>query len=156
MALPDIETLKANFKFCSRCHLFSLATRRTDNNGRLVADCENCHRTNEPTDRKWFYWFCFPGCLSEPIGPFDTQAEALADAQAKHTKLIHGAAVKIAGACWMDSYAEGDGTLADKLRRCAAAPGLGSDGDLRPTDRDALLRLAEKAEEAEKWKVRQS
>ena len=31
----------------------------------------------------WFYWFCFPGCLpdSEPIGPFDTKAEALKDAQ---------------------------------------------------------------------------
>lgn len=32
----------------------------------------------------WFYWFCFPGCLpdSEPFGPFDTRAEALADARA--------------------------------------------------------------------------
>jgi len=33
----------------------------------------------------WLFWqACFPGCLpdSEPIGPFDTQAEALADAQA--------------------------------------------------------------------------
>jgi len=31
-----------------------------------------------------FYWqSCFPGCLpdSDPIGPFATQAEALADAQ---------------------------------------------------------------------------
>lgn len=32
----------------------------------------------------WYYWFCFPGCLpdSEPIGPFRTKGEALADAQA--------------------------------------------------------------------------
>ena len=31
----------------------------------------------------WFYWFCFPGCLpdSEPKGPFETEAEALADAR---------------------------------------------------------------------------
>jgi hypothetical protein len=31
----------------------------------------------------WFYWYCFPGCLpdSEPIGPFDTEADALADAR---------------------------------------------------------------------------
>ncbi len=31
----------------------------------------------------WFYWFCFPGCLpdSEPMGPFDTEADALADAR---------------------------------------------------------------------------
>lgn len=32
----------------------------------------------------WFYWYCFPGCMpdSEPYGPFTTQAEALAEAQA--------------------------------------------------------------------------
>ena len=31
----------------------------------------------------WYWWACFPGCLpdGEPSGPFDTEAEALADAQ---------------------------------------------------------------------------
>ena len=31
----------------------------------------------------WYWWSCFPGCLpdSEPIGPFETEAAALADAQ---------------------------------------------------------------------------
>ena len=31
----------------------------------------------------WYWWNCFPGCLpdSDPIGPFATEAEALADAQ---------------------------------------------------------------------------
>jgi hypothetical protein len=31
----------------------------------------------------YYYWYCFPGCLpdSEPIGPFDTEADALADAR---------------------------------------------------------------------------
>lgn len=31
----------------------------------------------------WYWWSCFPGCLpdSEPFGPFETEAEALADAQ---------------------------------------------------------------------------
>lgn len=31
----------------------------------------------------WYWWPCFPGCLpdSDPIGPFDTEAEALADAR---------------------------------------------------------------------------
>lgn len=31
----------------------------------------------------WYWWTCFPGCLpdSEPMGPFETEAEALADAQ---------------------------------------------------------------------------
>lgn len=32
----------------------------------------------------WFWWSCFPGCLPDSCanGPFDTKAEALADAQA--------------------------------------------------------------------------
>ncbi len=31
----------------------------------------------------WYWWSCFPGCLpdSEPVGPFETEASALADAQ---------------------------------------------------------------------------
>lgn len=31
----------------------------------------------------WYWWPCFPGCLpdSDPVGPFTTEAEALADAQ---------------------------------------------------------------------------
>lgn len=31
----------------------------------------------------WYWWACFPGCMpdSEPMGPFETEAEALADAQ---------------------------------------------------------------------------
>jgi hypothetical protein len=32
----------------------------------------------------WYWWSCFPGCLpdGDPSGPFDSEAEALADAQA--------------------------------------------------------------------------
>lgn len=35
------------------------------------------------TEAGWYWWTCFPGCLpdSDPFGPFDTEAEALADAQ---------------------------------------------------------------------------
>ena len=31
----------------------------------------------------WYWQACFPGCLpdSDPVGPFDTEAEALADAR---------------------------------------------------------------------------
>ena len=31
----------------------------------------------------WYWWACFPGCLpdSDPFGPFETEAEALEDAQ---------------------------------------------------------------------------
>jgi hypothetical protein len=38
----------------------------------------------EPLEpEKWYYWYCFPGCLpdSDPFGPFDSEEEALADAQ---------------------------------------------------------------------------
>jgi len=38
---------------------------------------------DEPLAVGWYWWSCMPGCLpdSEPIGPFETEAEALADAQ---------------------------------------------------------------------------
>ena len=31
----------------------------------------------------WYYWFCFPGCLpdSDPFGPFETEADAIAQAR---------------------------------------------------------------------------
>ncbi len=33
----------------------------------------------------WFWWACFPGCLpdGDPMGPFESHAAALADAQAE-------------------------------------------------------------------------
>lgn len=36
---------------------------------------------NGEQKRAWFYWSCFPGCLpdSDPIGPFATEAECIAD-----------------------------------------------------------------------------
>lgn len=37
----------------------------------------------DATDPGWYWWPCFPGCLpdSDPIGPFATEAEAIADAR---------------------------------------------------------------------------
>ena len=37
--------------------------------------------TNQRFTRGWYWQACFPGCLpdSEPFGPFETEAEALAD-----------------------------------------------------------------------------
>ena len=34
-------------------------------------------------EQGWYWWPCFPGCLpdGDPVGPFATEAEALADAQ---------------------------------------------------------------------------
>ena len=34
-----------------------------------------------PMPAGWYWWSCFPGCLpdSDPIGPFATEAECIAD-----------------------------------------------------------------------------
>lgn len=31
----------------------------------------------------WYWWTCFPGCLpdSDPVGPFETEQEAIDDAR---------------------------------------------------------------------------
>lgn len=38
---------------------------------------------DDPCEPGWYYWYCFPGCLpdSDPIGPFETEEEAIAAAQ---------------------------------------------------------------------------
>lgn len=38
---------------------------------------------NELDPYGWYWWSCFPGCLpdGDPVGPFDTSAEAYHDAQ---------------------------------------------------------------------------
>ena len=35
------------------------------------------------TSAGWYWWPCFPGCMpdGDPVGPFATEAEAIADAQ---------------------------------------------------------------------------
>ena len=67
--LPDLETFFHNhedavFMVPDRC-------------GVLKEDGEECPGTG------WYWWSCFPGCLpdSEPLGPFETEAEALEDAR---------------------------------------------------------------------------
>lgn len=39
--------------------------------------------SGDMTEPGWYYWYCLPGCLpdSDPIGPFDTEQEALDDAR---------------------------------------------------------------------------
>ena len=39
--------------------------------------------TDEPLESGYYWWPCFPGCLpdGEPVGPFPTEEEALADAR---------------------------------------------------------------------------
>lgn len=78
-ALPDVEIFEAPFaRVCDGCGYLD-----------LDADAEECD-CDRFTDQAWsesggwYWWTCSPGCLpdSDPFGPFETEAEALADAQA--------------------------------------------------------------------------
>ncbi len=78
-ALPDIEVW-----YSERGALW-----QNDDTGELCDSVEipgHEKYTNkwQPCAAGWFWWSCFPGCLpdSEPIGPFDSEDEALADARA--------------------------------------------------------------------------
>ena len=77
MALPDVEVFKAHYAECPECgemvQSYDCTSGACQNDGRIV----------KLTETGYFWWSCFPGCLpdSDPIGPFDTEAEALADAQ---------------------------------------------------------------------------
>jgi hypothetical protein len=63
-ALPDIEVWHHSCGFDASMPA-----------GMDEADCE--YRSG------WYWWSCFPGCLpdGEPSGPFETEADALADAR---------------------------------------------------------------------------
>lgn len=69
-ALPDVE-------------VFYVDTRGYCGNTPFVLPHEPGEQAMGLVDSGWYWWTCFPGCLpdSEPSGPFDTEAEALADAQ---------------------------------------------------------------------------
>lgn len=61
---------------------YSDVLRETDEHA--LPDCETLHHdATEANDGEmetgWYYWFCFPGCLpdSDPIGPFDTEDDAI-------------------------------------------------------------------------------
>lgn len=66
-ALPDIE-------------IFYLDQQELDD---LKSDPATLWSDDQNALPGYYYWFCFPGCLpdSEPIGPFDTEEEALEDAR---------------------------------------------------------------------------
>jgi len=65
-ALPDVE-------------VFWHDARDTE-----LGDCFSAeYHDGEALASGWYYWYCFPGCLpdSDPLGPFRTEEEALADAR---------------------------------------------------------------------------
>ena len=67
-ALPDVEVFEITLGTSGQKYI----------NGEYV-----CNPDGELLEPGWYWWPCFPGCLpdSDPIGPFDTEEEALADAQ---------------------------------------------------------------------------
>ncbi len=79
-ALPDVEVFEDYTATCPQCNAVT--------HGAVVQycpSCDNCTRfsTQSPTERGFFYAFGFPGCLwdSDPVGPFETEEEALKDAR---------------------------------------------------------------------------
>lgn len=91
-ALPDVEVFQLTAREVaesadyselvdeySRRHEFRLANMNTSVRNRMY----DALIAEEGITGGWFWQSCFPGCLpdSDPIGPFETHAEALADAQ---------------------------------------------------------------------------
>lgn len=80
-ALPDIEAFTAQTveAICKKgcVHTYPEAPEECVSCG---SDIEDEKQTGKV---EWYYWFCFPGCLpdGDPVGPFASEAEALADAR---------------------------------------------------------------------------
>lgn len=74
-ALPNIEVFYLSRKDCDA---LDRAEESRINDPRVIEG-----GGGEWTSPGWYWQACYPGCLpdGEPIGPFDTEAEALADAQ---------------------------------------------------------------------------
>lgn len=82
-ALPDIEIFEAQVMECSECGLQSPDFDETEGDKCYEFGCDGRIQQAQPVRDGWWWWSCFPGCLpdGDPIGPFDTEAEALADAR---------------------------------------------------------------------------
>lgn len=84
--LPSIQTWQADVLEiqCPRCGDGLIP--RTDADDATEAFCLGCSHMRPAVltgNRGWFFWFCFPGCMadSEAVGPYDTEADALAAAR---------------------------------------------------------------------------
>jgi hypothetical protein len=68
-ALPDVEVFYVD-------HTEAALNRRHVNQ-------DHCSEEAGLTREGWYWWTCFPGCLpdGDANGPFDTEEEALEDAQ---------------------------------------------------------------------------
>lgn len=83
-ALPDVEVWEADIMRCPSCgDEYPDTGEKACQHSRETGD-SCCHGIPyQRAEAAWWYWFCFPGCLpdSDPVGPFATEAEALADAR---------------------------------------------------------------------------
>lgn len=72
-ALPNVEVFEATGYQCSDCDEITL----DDPTG--VFSCATCGSVCGGLIDGWFFAYGFPGCLrdSDPLGPYDTEEEAL-------------------------------------------------------------------------------
>lgn len=85
-ALPDVEVWCDRVSVVScRCGDYEVPFDSTHATGEVYCpSCERPAESVEDTDREaWWWWSCFPGCMpdSDAFGPFETEQEALEDAQ---------------------------------------------------------------------------
>ena len=89
-ALPDVETFYVTADQFLRAADGTWEFEAMSNNGAAQAEDTDYPATIGPELRRiakdlegWYVWSCLPGCLpdSDPFGPYDTEADALADAQ---------------------------------------------------------------------------
>jgi hypothetical protein len=85
-ALPDVETFQLTAREVAErdedliheyLKKFPLATVNSRDHDKMIDAIIEDHGI----EGGWFYWYCLPGCMpdSEPIGPYKTEAEAVAD-----------------------------------------------------------------------------
>lgn len=76
-ALPDVEVFYVKAR-----EFFHESTVWNEMMLEYVADgSADSHSAAASALAGWYWWSCLPGCLpdSDPVGPFATEAEALAD-----------------------------------------------------------------------------
>ena len=90
-ALPDVEVFEACALDCENC---GEATVQYPITRTGYLDCPHCAEIGITDNPRWFYAFGFPGCLwdSDPVGPFETEAEALKAARESAGFCEHGIA----------------------------------------------------------------
>lgn len=80
-ALPDVEVF--TLPTCRYCGDTSTGSRTNSMHGFVHRWGPTTHKFTPLKAPQFFYAFGFPGCLwdSEPVGPFDTYADALNEAR---------------------------------------------------------------------------